>query len=532
MNENVYKELGATLQVSSLNSAPVTLNGSFSTQDKNTARLSFRMKGDNLQLDTVEACVYLSSKTLKSEATATIDTAYNTVSYVLSDEEISHAGNIDGELYLRYPNGQILSAHRFRFKIDRALIDQNVEIVEAVYNTTIERLMQEYRDKFNNLDIESERQLAEIASKLNTAQASADATRVEVEGYKKTFEDNQALNKSGDTATGSLNNTAEAAFNVSLGYLRHYIGAQTENTIVRVYLGYVGHWGNYVDVTVGATTPVIGENFFIDPITPTTTYLTGGAPLDVTRTKTVINGVEKAASNTVSMKNLIEMGRKNGAPYFKGNAEYDGSLTFDVAKTASTLFYDLNNIGETQSWGRGFGTRTNVRTAEIGISGVGKAANSIYLGFDTAPWTKTSGVFIEKSTKKVFAFNEEMETVKGALAKVDAFKKSMNAPHIPLTLKNGFTAKNSSLVGYLAIPLGNRYLIWLKGWINANTGIIGTMPTAFLPDEVFQAAFSGAQQSDVSVNPTSGNIEVTAIGNATTAISLASVIYITKEVVS
>ncbi|MBC2067036.1 SGNH/GDSL hydrolase family protein [Listeria booriae] len=162
MNEKVYKDLKATLKVSASNSESISLSGSLSTQDIQTGRLKFKLTGSegNLQLELAEAYIYLSSKTLKSEALATIDKEYNEVVYILSDEEIKHAGNIDGELYLRYPNGQTLSAHKFKFKIERALIDQSIDITESVYNVSFETLIQEYREKFDQLEVELYRQLA------------------------------------------------------------------------------------------------------------------------------------------------------------------------------------------------------------------------------------------------------------------------------------------------------------------------------------------------------------------------------------
>ncbi|MBC1272698.1 BppU family phage baseplate upper protein [Listeria booriae] len=534
MSDEVFKDLGATLEVSATKRASLDLKGAFSTQDIKTARLVFSLtkpKGE-LLLDTVDAYIYLVGETLKSESKAILNKDNATVTYVLSNDEIKHAGRICGELYLRYADGRVLSAHKFHFKIDRAFIDQDIEVVESVYNVSIEELITHYRDRFNQLEVELDRHIEEVTAELTLTLSNnmTEAAREQLEIYLTQLSTYQALLRNGDTATGTLNSTAEAAFNVSFGYLRHYIGAQTAGTVVRIYIGYAGHWGNFVDVVVGDTSPTVGENFFIDPITPLTTYATGVAQTDVTRTRSVINGVEKTASNTVSVKNSLEIGRKGAASFIKGNAEYDGTLTFDVAKTASTPYFDLTNVIDTQSWGRGLGARTNVRQAEIGMSGIGKVVNSLYMGFGTAPWTKSSGLFIEYATKKVFLFGEELETIKGAQAKVDAFKKSMNTPTVPLTLKNGFVAQNGSVVGYLAIPLGNRYIVQLKGWITAATGIMGTMPAAFLPDEISQANFPGSQQSDIRVNPTNGNIEVTAVGSATTAIALASVIYITKEV--
>ncbi|PNP88219.1 hypothetical protein BMT55_15775 [Listeria newyorkensis] len=427
-----------------------------------------------------------------------------------------------------------------RIKFNQNLNAVVGDVVNTVTLEYFEEVFAGLQSDVNNVKNEADtlvNNVNELINKQNGINEQVAASTALANANKVLIESNLALKKTGDTATGTLNNTAESAYTVSYGYLRHYIGAQPAGTIVRIYIGYTGHWGSYVDIVVGETSIVNNGDFFMNPITTTTTYATGVAPLDVNRSKSVINGVEKTASNTTNIKSALEIGRNGEGAYIRGNASFEGALTFDVANTSATPLFDLNNVTETQSWGRGIGARTSTRTAEIGISGVGKVANSIYLGFDTSPWTKASGMFIEKATKKAFLFNEEMELTKGSQAKIDAFKASFNSPTIPLTLKNGFTAQNGSVVGYVAIKLGNRYLVWLKGWVTAATGVVATMPTTFLPDEVYQTAFPGAQQSssaanqsNLYLNPTNGNVEVVAIGSTTAAVSLASIIYITKEV--
>ncbi|MBC1458483.1 BppU family phage baseplate upper protein [Listeria newyorkensis] len=535
----VYKNLGTTLEISSAHQGSIDLEGSFSTQDVKTARLIFKLTkdGSDMPLSALDAHIYLTSPTLKSESKALINKDESTVSYILTDEEIKHYGPVQAELYLRYTNGQTLSVHKFHFTIDQALIDQDMEIIEHVYNASIEELMNEYRDTFDNLEVELNRQLEEVKTELNQTQTLSETTRQEVESYKALLEANLALKKTGDTATGTINNTAESAYTVSYGYLRHYIGAQPTGTVVRMYIGYTGHWGSYVDIVVGETSIVSNGDFFMNPITPSTTYATGVAPLDVTRSKSVINSVEKTASNTTNMKSALEFGRSGEKGWVKGDTEINGTLSFDIGKINPAIFYDASNITDTQSWARGIGARAGDRLSEFGISGVGKTVNSMYMGFGASPWLKANGLFIDNRSKIMSLFGIDIETVLGSQAKIDAFKKSMNTTTVALTLKNGFTAQNNSTVGYLAIPLGNRYLVWLKGWVTAATGVLATMPTAFLPDETYQTAFPGAQQSssaanqsNLYLNPTNGNVEVVAIGSTTAAVSLASIIYITKEV--
>lgn len=536
----VSKELGTRLEISTSHQNSIDLKGSFSTQDIGTALLIFTIDKDNTALpltSALTATIYLKGNNFVVQDICQVNRELSQISYLIDSDTIKHYGPVQGEIYIRYDQGQSLSVHKFNFRIDQALIDQDLEPIYQVYIRDLEDIKVEYTQSFDNLETELRQMLEGLRTEITTLEGDSKALSTKLNTLEQTLIAMDALKKSGDIATGTINNIAESAFSISYGYLRHYIGAQQVGTVVRMYIGYAGHWGSYVDVVVGETTIVSNGEFSINPILPTTTYATGIAPLDATRSKSVINGVEKAASNTTNIKSALDLGRNGEGAYLRGNASFEGAMTFDVANTSATPYFDLSNVTETQSWGRGLGARTNVRTAEIGISGIGKTASSIYLGFDTSPWTKASGMFIEKATKKAFIFNEEMETIKGSQAKVDAYKSSLNAVTVPLTLKNGFTAQNNSVVGYLAVPIGNRYLVWLKGWVNAATGVLATMPATFLPDEVYQTAFPGAQQSssaanqsNLYLNPVNGNVEVVAIGATTAAVSLASIIYITKEV--
>lgn len=357
----VHKDLGTTLEISSAHQNSIDLQGSFSTQDIKTARLIFKVTKDNvaMPLSGLDAHIYLASATLKSESKAEIDKDTSTVSYVLSDEEIKHYGPVQAELYLRYTNGQMLSVHKFHFTIDQALIDQDMEVIEFVYNATIEELMEEYRDKFDNLEVEFNRQLEDVKTELNQTQALAGTTRQEVEAYKALLEANLALKKTGDTATGTLNNTAESAFVVNCGYLRHYIGVQTVGTVVRIQIGTANNnWGKYVDVTVGETEVVINGDLRINPILPTTTYATGTAPLATTWTKSVINGVEKLASSTVSLKNVVESGRNGEFGFLKING---ASALTDAIVTSND---DFNNVLE---FGRNYYISTSAKNAPVTV---------------------------------------------------------------------------------------------------------------------------------------------------------------------
>ncbi|MBC1499413.1 hypothetical protein HB943_02280 [Listeria weihenstephanensis] len=432
-----------------------------------------------------------------------------------------------------------------RIKFNQNLNAVVGDVVNTVTLEYFEEVFAGLQSDVNNVKNEADtlvNNVNELINKQNGINEQVAASTALANANKVLIESNLALKKTGDTATGTLNNTAESAYTISYGYLRHYIGAQVAGTVVRMYIGYTGHWGSYVDVVVGDTFTVTNGELTINPILPTTTYVTGVAPLDVNRSKSVINGIEKTASNTTSMKSNVEIGRNKDIGFLKINGS--NALTDAVVPSNE----DFNNILE---FGRNYYISSSANNAPIAIgidtagtaSAYVRSASSIgqvyyqYSGRMFYRYMRNSPLTPYVTSKTDANGWVEFETVLSSQAKIDAFKASFNSPTIPLTLKNGFTAQNGSVVGYVAIKLGNRYLVWLKGWVTAATGVVATMPTLFLPDEVYQTAFPGAQQSSVAtnqsnlyVNPVNGNVEAVAIGSTTAAVSLASIIYLTKEV--
>ncbi|EUJ29598.1 BppU family phage baseplate upper protein [Listeria cornellensis] len=537
----IYKDLGTDLEISSLHQNSIDLKGSFSTQDIKTARLIFDIEKNDIPLpmSSLSATIYMKGSGFVVQDICQVNKEMSQITYIIDSETIKHYGSVQAEIYLRYNQGQSLSVHKFHFRINQALIDQDIEVIYQVYIRDLEDVKAEYIANFENLDTELRQMLEELRVEITALEDDSGSLSAKLTLLEKTLIAMDALKKSGDVATGTLNSTAESAFNVSCGGLRHYIGLQQAGTIVRIQIGTSAtKWGKYVDVIVGGTEIIADGDLRINPISTTTTYATGIAPLSATWTKSIINGVEKPASNTVTMKNLMEFGRNGDKPYIRGNVEVDGSLTLDVSKINSAMYFDASNVTENMSWARGAGVRSGDRLAEMGISGVGKTINSAYIGVGASPYLKANGLFIDFRTKIMSLFGIDIETVLGSQAKIDKLKKDFNTPITPLTLKNGFTAQNNSTVGYLAIPLGNRYLIWVVGWISGNSGLFATMPTLFLPDAIWQTAFTGAQQSSVAsnqtnlyINPVNGNMEVVAIGSTTVNVALHTMMYLTKEVI-
>ncbi|KGL45392.1 hypothetical protein EP56_07495 [Listeriaceae bacterium FSL A5-0209] len=362
MTENkVYKDLGTGLGVSSSHQNSIDLRGSFSTQDIQTARLVFLIEKDKMPfpLSSLTASIYMKGNDFVLQDTCIINKDLSEITYILDDDTIKHFGSVQAELYLRYNQGQSLSVHKFHFKIDQALIDQDLDVIYQVYIRDLEDVKAEYIANFENLETELRQMLEGLRAEITTLEGDSSALDAKLTTLEQKLIAMDAIKKSGDTATGTINNTAESAYTVSYGYLRHYIGTQPAGTTIRMQIGSSAtSWGKYVDIVVGGT-EVVGDNeFCIFPISPTTSYAIGIAPVGTLWSKSIINGVEKPASNTTNMKSVLEIGRSKDIGFLRVN----GSNTLTDAIVTSND--DFNNILE---FGRNYYISTSAKNAPVTV---------------------------------------------------------------------------------------------------------------------------------------------------------------------
>ncbi|WP_439444123.1 BppU family phage baseplate upper protein [Listeria aquatica] len=544
MNEfnSVYKKVQSELDVSVYGVQPINLKATFSTQDENTALLRFVVKKEGTLLplsEPAKAVIYLVGNQLKVQKDMEVDRENSTVSYLLTAEEVKHYGKVDGEVYIHYNNEgeQSLSVHKFTFNIDRALIDQDLDVIENVYISDLEDIKSEYLDRFENLKTELEGKVAQLQT--DTAELQKEAQ--ELEQKFNSMNPDQFAKKTGDTFTGPVNLDAQEALNVRYGNLRHYIGAQTAGTVVRIYFAKVwGEWNEYLEVTVGGDSAKSSDGLFgLNAIPASTSYATGWAPADYVASKSVINGVEKTANKTITPTNAISVKREGQQAKLLGNIQVDGALQFDVSNTSASPIFDASKVSTTQTWARGFGVRAGNRLAEFGISGTGQTANALYFGFGASPWNKANGLYIESSTKKAFLFGKELATSEQALEDAKAyFDSALAVQKVTLTPKNGFIASRTLTASY--VKMGNRYLVMIGGIVGkgtgTGTGICATVPTILQPDTDWNKLFSAAQQSTAASNHANiylshdGNINIVAVGAADVNTGLDGITYFTKEV--
>ncbi|MBC1935168.1 hypothetical protein HCA69_02235 [Listeria grandensis] len=107
----------------------------------------------------------------------------------------------------------------------------------------------------------------------------------------------EVLLLAGGELTGTIHTRASIAYTGKVGSIKHYINPQATGTVIRFELFIDGAWGRPLDITVGDTITVGTSDYFIDPMTNATSYITGIGPLEATKTRATV--IETGA-NTVS----------------------------------------------------------------------------------------------------------------------------------------------------------------------------------------------------------------------------------------
>ncbi|MGF0002922.1 BppU family phage baseplate upper protein [Bacillus altitudinis] len=151
----IYKPAKLTFDVNSRTSPSVKTDIQFITQDLNTARLDFALTKDGVPLPlsaVVGKLVFVMSNGSKFVRNISlVDKPEGRAEYVLSADEIRHYGNVKAELLMYYTNGQALSIHRFEFKIDRSLIDQDIAPIAEYYIDDFEALKTQIEDLYDDV---------------------------------------------------------------------------------------------------------------------------------------------------------------------------------------------------------------------------------------------------------------------------------------------------------------------------------------------------------------------------------------------
>ncbi|MDM5320344.1 BppU family phage baseplate upper protein [Bacillus pumilus] len=187
--------------VNAYTSSSVSTSINFWTQDRQTARLTFKLTKDGVPLPlaavTGKLVLVMSNGSRFIRDITIVDRVNGHAEYILSDKEIKHYGIVQAELNLYYTNDQSMSVHQFSFNISKSLIDQDIvpfteyyvdefEALRAKINELYEESIQtidDLRDKFEDLE------------KIETKQGAQDKVEAAITKAKK-YTNEHAADKS------------------------------------------------------------------------------------------------------------------------------------------------------------------------------------------------------------------------------------------------------------------------------------------------------------------------------------------------
>ncbi|MCY7629109.1 phage baseplate upper protein [Bacillus altitudinis] len=184
----ISKNGALSFDVNAQSKRPINAAIQFSTQDINTARLSFKITKDGAPLP-LSAVVGKLAMTMGDGSrfikdVTLVDKTEGLAEYVLTAEEIRHYGVVKAELLLRYTNGQALSIHKFGFEIDRSLIDQEIAPIAEYYIDDFEALRGRVDELYDSV-VDTVRELeAKFADLENVETKTGAQAKVDVHANK------------------------------------------------------------------------------------------------------------------------------------------------------------------------------------------------------------------------------------------------------------------------------------------------------------------------------------------------------------
>ncbi|NUJ19712.1 phage baseplate upper protein, partial [Bacillus glycinifermentans] len=189
----IYKDSSVQFDVNSQIKRIISVNIQYSTQDIGTAKITFKLTKDGEPLPISNAThgklfMRMADGSEFYVNTEVGDAFEGVLFYVLTDDQIKHAGTVTAELYVSYDNGQSLSVHKFSFEIDKALVDANIAPLAEYYIEDFEDL----KADINKTTDEINQTLEEIKARFDEfenietkagAQAKADAAEANAKAY-------------------------------------------------------------------------------------------------------------------------------------------------------------------------------------------------------------------------------------------------------------------------------------------------------------------------------------------------------------
>ncbi|MBF2609333.1 phage baseplate upper protein [Listeria innocua] len=198
MTNKIFKSAILDFSVSAQNAKANVPQILFNTQDSGgTARLIFTAKKEDNSLPLSSAAKITLAMVMSVGEEYESKYVVNPVitnrakgifEYSLTDDQISHNGQVNAELYVKYPE-QAMQINRFNFEIEKAMIDDNFFPV-ATY----------YVERWDNYEKIFDESVAELSNKLEALDVRADNIQTQFDS----FNPSQFVKKIGDTLTGNL----------------------------------------------------------------------------------------------------------------------------------------------------------------------------------------------------------------------------------------------------------------------------------------------------------------------------------------
>lgn len=225
--------------VNAYTSSSVSTSINFWTQDRQTARLIFKLTKDGVPLPlaavTGKLVLVMADGSRFIRDITIVDRVNGHAEYVLSDQEIKHYGIVQAELNLYYTNDQSMSVHQFSFNISKSLIDQDIVPITEYYVDEFETLSAKINELYEESiqTIDDLRAKFEDLEKIETkegAQSKVDAALAAAKKY---------TNEYAETPDG-----AQDKANVALKKSQEYVDPHLENKKIHVTESEKSSWNN------------------------------------------------------------------------------------------------------------------------------------------------------------------------------------------------------------------------------------------------------------------------------------------------
>lgn len=220
------KNAELTLNISATSPQYTTTKIRFSTQDGGSAKLTFFLFKDGVELPlngvTGKIVMRMADGSKFLDTVILADRQKGIVEYRLTPEQLKHSGQVISELYLNYVDGQKIAVSRFSFRIDQALIDIDIPVLAEYYIDDFSSL----QSAINGIADETTATIQDVANNVEEAKEKADETIALIEANDVAKqEDLEAVSELSQTNSKSIEVMSNKVFPELLGVSKNALPA-------------------------------------------------------------------------------------------------------------------------------------------------------------------------------------------------------------------------------------------------------------------------------------------------------------------